>query len=229
VPQGKSVSFLIDSQIERNENNDAIDIVQVISSDIDGQYRPVVGGYRNQDGHNRLSAKFKLAGDYFFKLLNHPKNPPICKVTIKEEDTLTFIITDNGFMPRVIRIEEHTTIKWQWSQVSFPHSIYEAEYCASHNGLFRTTKELATKALTNSYKRTFKESGLYYFQTDSKNPDVKHMCLVEVHQSFRDRGIEILDSKFSPARLTIEEGDRVFFHWNKENVRRPFQHCHIFV
>lgn len=77
---------------------------------------------------------------------------------------------------------------------------------------------MATKTLTNSYKRTFKEPGLYYFQTDSKRADVKHICLVEVHQSFRDRGIEILDNKFSPTRLTIEEGDRVYFHWNKTNV-----------
>jgi len=218
VPQGKSVSFLIDTQIGRNENSDPIDILQVVSSDVEGQFRPVVGGYRNQPGQNRLSAKFKLPGDYFFKLLNHPEDPPVCRVIVKEEDVLTFLITDNGFMPRVIRIEEHTTIKWQWSQLSFPHSIYEADYDISKNEILRTTKELATKALTNSYKRTFKESGLYYFQTDSKNPDVKNMCLVEVYQSFRDRSIEILDSKFSPARLTIEEGDRVFFHWNKTNV-----------
>ena len=79
---------------------------------------------------------------------------------------------------------------------------------------------MATKSTNNNYKRTFKEPGLYYFQTESKDPAVKHVCLVEVHQSFRDREVEILDTEFSPARLTIEEGDRVMFRWNKTNVRR---------
>lgn len=30
--------------------------------------------------------------------------------------------------------------------------------------------------------------------------------------------MEILDNKFSPARVTIEEGDLVWFHWNKTKV-----------
>jgi hypothetical protein len=85
--------------------------------------------------------KFKLAGSYYFKLINHPKDPPIMKMTVAEDVPLTFLITENGFMPRIIRIEEHTTVKWQWSNLKFPHSIYEAEYCDSHNGIFRTTKE----------------------------------------------------------------------------------------
>ena len=63
------------------------------------------------------------------------------KMTVAEDVPLTFLITENGFMPRIIRIEEHTTVKWQWSNLKFPHSIYEAEYCESHNGIFRTTKE----------------------------------------------------------------------------------------
>ncbi len=63
------------------------------------------------------------------------------KMTVAEDVPLTFLITENGFMPRIIRIEEHTTVKWQWSNLKFPHSIYEAEYCDSHNGIFRTTKE----------------------------------------------------------------------------------------
>ena len=82
---------------------------------------------------------------------------------------------------------------------------------------------LATKSLSNNYKRTFKDPGLYYFQTDSKNPDVKHLCLVEVHQSFKDHSVEIFDNKFSPTRITVEEGDRVFFSWNKDTCQK--RHC----
>ena len=44
---------------------------------------------------------------------------------------------------------------------------------------------LVTKSLSNSYKRTFKESGLFYFQTDTKNSETKNLCVVEVQQSFR--------------------------------------------
>lgn len=66
----------------------------------------------------------------------------------------------------------------------------------------------------------FKEPGLYYFQTDAKDAAPKNLCMVEVHQSFRDRPIEILDNKFNPARITIEEGDRVLFHWNKSKCSK---------
>jgi plastocyanin len=30
--------------------------------------------------------------------------------------------------------------------------------------------------------------------------------------------VEILDNKFSPARITVEEGDKVWFYWSKEKV-----------
>jgi len=30
--------------------------------------------------------------------------------------------------------------------------------------------------------------------------------------------VEILDNKFSPARIAIEEGDKVWFYWSKEKV-----------
>ena len=38
-------------------------------------------------------------------------------------------------------LEENSTIKWSWSQLAYPHSIYEAEYCDAHNGIFRITRE----------------------------------------------------------------------------------------
>ena len=156
--------FLIDhASIPRNENNEDIVIVQIVCDEIDNVNRVVVGGYRSKPNSDRLSVKFKLPGDYTFKLYNHAENPPICKIKITEEPPLTFLINDNGFLPRIIRVgknyrkrilfnkyaplftmfitEENTTIRWQWSKVSFPHSIYEAEYCDAHTGIYRTTRE----------------------------------------------------------------------------------------
>ena len=34
----------------------------------------------------------------------------------------------------------------------------------------------------------------------------------------REYSVEILDNQFSPARIIVEEGDRVRFSWNKERV-----------
>jgi len=35
---------------------------------------------------------------------------------------------------------------------------------------------------------------------------------------FREYNIDIFDNRFSPPRLTIEEGDKVWFTWNKSKV-----------
>jgi len=37
--------------------------------------------------------------------------------------------------------DEGTSIKWSWNKLSLPHSIYEAEYCDTHGGLYRTSQE----------------------------------------------------------------------------------------
>lgn len=83
-------------------------IVQVINSDESGHvYKPVVGGYKfTRIGDEKVLVKFKLAGDYWFKLTNHPstQNLPLLKVSVVREEPLNLIITDEGFLPKIIRI-----------------------------------------------------------------------------------------------------------------------------
>ena len=40
-----------------------------------------------------------------------------------------------------IYIDEGSTLRWSWNKLSQAHSIYEAEYCDAHTGLFQTSKE----------------------------------------------------------------------------------------
>ena len=34
----------------------------------------------------------------------------------------------------------------------------------------------------------------------------------------REHWVEILDNKFSPARITVDEGDKIWFSWSKDQV-----------
>ncbi len=77
---------------------------------------------------------------------------------------------------------------------------------------------LVTPATTGSYRRTFDEPGVYYFETEARSQQQKNVCIVEVIKAHRDHVVDIFDNKFSPGRITIEEGDRVWFTWNKEKV-----------
>ena len=37
--------------------------------------------------------------------------------------------------------DEGTSVKWEWKNLAAPHSIYEADYCDSHGGIYRTSNE----------------------------------------------------------------------------------------
>lgn len=39
----------------------------------------------------------------------------------------------------------------------------------------------------------------------------------------REHIVEILDNKFSPTRITIDEGDKVWFTWTKDKVHFKIQ------
>lgn len=104
--------FLLDKRKSTsNENNDIVVnweevyIIEVLGDEvIDGKYRTVIGGNVSDRSPDRFTVKFKLRGEYYFKLVNHPKNPPLCKIKVVEEIPLSFLITEEGFLPRVIRI-----------------------------------------------------------------------------------------------------------------------------
>lgn len=50
-----------------------------------------------------------------------------------------------------------------------------------------------------------------------------HLCLVRVRNSAREHKIDVFDDGFEPSLLSVTEGDSVWWHWNKKNVRsKPF-------
>jgi len=112
IPVGKSALFLVDKRKSAsNENNDIVVnwnelfIIEVCGEEvIEGKYRPVVGGFQSDKSPEHFPVKFKLAGVYYFKLANHPKNPPLCKIQVVEEQALSFLLMEEGFLPRIIRI-----------------------------------------------------------------------------------------------------------------------------
>ena len=52
-------------------------------------------------------------------------------------------LTDEGFEPKIIRVDEGNSVRWSWSGCEQPHSIQEANF--SHKTGRLTTKEGQTR------------------------------------------------------------------------------------
>ena len=174
-----------EDETENSKSLESVQLVQVVPEDGDGKCRPVIGGYESSNLNEKYTITLKHVGEYLFKLLNHPANPPMLRITVVPEQPTSILITDDGFMPKIIQIDEGTSIKWVWTKLAIAHSIYQAEYCDTHHGLYRTSKELAFTTLSNSYQRKFDEPGVFYFQTESRQRDQNHVCIVQVAKSYR--------------------------------------------
>ena len=86
-----------------NYNQEEVFIIHN-TKDNEGNYRQVVGGLHSERFTDRHLVRFKTVGEYYFQLENHPKKPPICKIRVEEEQPLCFLINEDGFVPRIIRI-----------------------------------------------------------------------------------------------------------------------------
>jgi hypothetical protein len=120
-----------------------ITIMQVVRDDVDHTYRQAVGGHKFVDMDSRVIVKFRAVGQYTFVAFNTETSnysPPL-RVQVLEEQPISLLINDDGFLPKIIRVEEGSTLKWTWNKLAYPHSIYEAEYCDEHLSLFRTSKK----------------------------------------------------------------------------------------
>lgn len=49
-------------------------------------------------------------------------------ITVKRRIDLLADVTDEGFMPDIIYIDQGHSIKWQWKNCTSPHSIQEVRY-----------------------------------------------------------------------------------------------------
>ncbi|CAF0781764.1 unnamed protein product [Brachionus calyciflorus] len=224
VSEGETLVFYSNSKKKtENFSYENIGLVQVVPDDNGENFRPVVGGYIFEQLDAKITLKFKVIGEFLFKLKNHPSNPAPCKVKVVHEVPLNASIADDGFHPKIIKIDEGQSIKWSWSKLSVPITIFESSVCESHYELQKKTKDLVTPSSSNDYTRKFDLPGVYYFQSESKSGDKCDLCVVEVQSSYREHTVEIFDNKFSPARITIEEGDLIWFHWNKNKCLK--KHC----
>lgn len=118
VMEGQAVIFVW--QEER------MDIVQVIH---DGEkLRPVIGGFSGNYSScaGQYVQQFNLEGEYKFALSGVRCTPLL--VTVRRKVDLIAEVTDAGFQPDIICIDQGHCIKWQWKNCSSPHSVQEVKY-----------------------------------------------------------------------------------------------------
>jgi hypothetical protein len=117
--------------------------MQVITDD-SNNFRPVIGGYVFENIDTRVTIKFKATGEFLFIATNNNSSDsfsdPI-RITVTEEQPIPLLVNDDGFMPKVIQVDEGASVKWSWSKSTIPHSIYEAKYCDAECGLVRNPKK----------------------------------------------------------------------------------------
>ena len=64
----------------------------------------------------------------------------------------------------------------------------------------------------------YSKPGMYYFQTETHQQTELSNCIVHVRERQREYNIAVQDTQFSPPIIVIEEGDRIWWHWNKDKV-----------
>ncbi|ESO91438.1 hypothetical protein LOTGIDRAFT_153880 [Lottia gigantea] len=214
VREGQSIQFLWEDKSSK------LSLLQVVH---DGEkLRPVIGGYQSnpEDCDGLFRQQFNLEGEYKFALSGMRCTP--LNVIVKKRSDYDARVTDNGFQPEIINIDIGHSVKWWWKNCSVPHTIQEITYIMDR-GCFQkqsvTPSMVAT--VTGAYKHTFQRSGIYYFLSESGQEVGKtHLCVVQVHDTCREYKLEVLDSSFQPMILLIEEGDRVWFHWDKNKCKK---------
>ena len=69
----------------------------------------------------------------------------------------------------------------------------------------------------------FSHVGLYYFQTATNDGDEHDTCIVHVRERQREFKVDVRDDDFAPPILVITQGDRVWWEWKKDKVRRSLR------
>eukprot|EP00105_Crassostrea_gigas_P035802 XP_019919950.1 PREDICTED: uncharacterized protein LOC105321045 [Crassostrea gigas] len=205
-----------------------VEIVQVIH---DGDsLRPVIGGFGSKDSkvkdkEDNYIQQFNLEGEYKFAV-DKVRCTPLT-VIVKRRLPLRASVTDKGFQPKIIAIDQGDTIEWSWKECTVPHSIQEVNYLLD-KGVFVKTQwqdggSNVVRTITGNFSKKFPRPGIYYFQTESSELHKQHFCIVRVRQSIREYKVEISDRAFHPPVLLIETGDRVWWFWDKFKCKK--HHC----
>ncbi len=49
-------------------------------------------------------------------------------VEVHQRKDIEADVDDNGFQPRIIRIDEGNSVMWRWGECSIPHQVREVKY-----------------------------------------------------------------------------------------------------
>ncbi|XP_059161356.1 uncharacterized protein LOC131944640 isoform X2 [Physella acuta] len=213
LTEGEEITLYWDDAVATATN-----LVQVVN---DGEkLRPVVGGYGGVKGlDGTFKQMFNLEGQYKFSISQIRCTP--FTVTVKKRLDHFIEVTDEGFSPSVLHIGQGQVVRWSWKSCSTPHKVTEVYYSMESRCFRQGEKEQSNVATSSgTHRQQFKKPGLYYFQTEKPDSDKFHLCIVHVKYTSNEYKIEVLDQTFSPMILLVEEGDRVWWEWNREKCKK---------
>lgn len=77
-------------------------------------------------------------------------------ITVRRRIDLQADVTDDGFMPDIIYIDQGHSIKWTWKGCSSPHSVQAVKYDMSKACFKRDVESSGSvKTVSGSYRHTF--------------------------------------------------------------------------
>ena len=68
-------------------------------------------------------------------------------------------LSDEGFSPKIVRIDEGNTVEWSWKNCSVAHSIFEMRYSHKLGALVNKKTAADSRAVltkSGSFRREFK-------------------------------------------------------------------------
>ncbi|GFR62052.1 hypothetical protein ElyMa_001861900 [Elysia marginata] len=215
IMEGQVVNFVWDETC-----SPVMTLMQVV---YDGEnLRPVVGGYSAapNDCRGEYDLLFGLEGEYKFAI-NKIRCTPFT-VIVKRRMELVADVTDDGFNPPIICLDQGHTVRWSWKSCETPHTVNEVHYVMEKGCLRRQQgkNQNMVATVTGTHRQTFNRPGMHYFRTESSELGRWHMCIVCVRAAPREYKVEVLDRTFSPMILLIEEGDRVWWGWDRNKCQK---------
>ncbi|XP_030855934.1 uncharacterized protein LOC577931 [Strongylocentrotus purpuratus] len=209
IHEGEEVSFHWNGAKGSGHN-----VKQVVADD--GKLLTVNGGFCSGEPSSSgiFQVQFNLEGTYSFISEGYnDQQANILTVTVRSKSVQKVEINESGFSKSRLSIREGTSVRWHWA---ISCTLVEVKLCSKHFGWIRTDTGSTISSQTGWYKHDFKEPGLYYFLAEAEGRDGQpHLCVVEVQETQRHHSIDVTDKRFSPALLTIQEGDRVWWTWDR--------------
>ncbi|XP_022109023.1 uncharacterized protein LOC110989168 isoform X2 [Acanthaster planci] len=217
VSEGQSISINWNAALGSNGHN----VRQVV---FDGQaVHSVQGGYNSgpltQDGN--FDIQFNLQGEFSFKSDGYEANSSkVLHVTVKSRHYVLAELTEERFVPSVLHVEQGNCVKWVWNSTHQAHSMQEVRLCPKHYGILQTNGGTSVPMQSGSYKHEFQNPGLFYFQTEGHEDGEMQLCVVHVKATQRHHCVEVTDRRFQPRLLTITQGDRVWWLWDRFKCKK---------